>query len=191
MHNKLYHLGTSDYEEFASVVCAARAAFHITPEGHTQFKEWLQSIKRYSTWCTFYLSSKISTRAVINSVITRQIFTCKCRSNSCNKELWAQINAALQQNGKWQRAEPNVAYSPSFSSSTTNESRDTAITASLPSPAIQVRVRSRVVVISNNRPCQALSTGKANAALPAVARSSNSTSCWVANLSHRRQANLA
>lgn len=67
MHQKLYHLAPSDYEDFASVVCAARAAFHITPEGHTQFKEWLQSIKR---------------------------------SKSCNKELWAQINAALQQNGK-------------------------------------------------------------------------------------------
>nr|XP_031845470.1 zinc finger SWIM domain-containing protein 8 isoform X2 [Nomia melanderi] len=67
MHQKLYHLVVGDYEEFANVVCAARAAFHITPEGHAQFKEWLQSIKR---------------------------------SQSCNKELWAQINAALQQNGK-------------------------------------------------------------------------------------------
>ncbi|XP_076629191.1 zinc finger SWIM domain-containing dorado, partial [Colletes latitarsis] len=67
MHQKLYHLATGDYEDFASVVCAARAAFHITPEGHVQFKEWLQSIKR---------------------------------SQSCNKDLWAQINAALQQNGK-------------------------------------------------------------------------------------------
>ncbi|XP_076654799.1 zinc finger SWIM domain-containing dorado isoform X1 [Halictus rubicundus] len=67
MHQKLYHLMAGDYEEFANVVCAARAAFHITPEGLVQFKEWLQSIKR---------------------------------SQSCNKELWAQINAALQQNGK-------------------------------------------------------------------------------------------
>ncbi|XP_043499064.1 zinc finger SWIM domain-containing protein 8 homolog isoform X7 [Polistes fuscatus] len=72
MHQKLYHLAPSDYEDFASVVCAARAAFHITPEGHTQFKEWLQSIKRIYDF----------------------------RSKSCNKELWAQINAALQQNGK-------------------------------------------------------------------------------------------
>lgn len=46
MHHKLYHLMSGEYEEFASVVCAARAAFHITPEGHTQFKEWLQSMKR-------------------------------------------------------------------------------------------------------------------------------------------------
>ncbi|XP_024943377.1 zinc finger SWIM domain-containing protein 8 isoform X1 [Cephus cinctus] len=67
MHQKLYHLMSGDYEDFANVVCAARAAFHITPDGHTQFKEWLQSIKR---------------------------------SQSCNKELWAQINGALQQNGK-------------------------------------------------------------------------------------------
>lgn len=47
MHQKLYHLMSPDYEDFASVVRAARTAFHITPEGHTQFKEWLQSIKRY------------------------------------------------------------------------------------------------------------------------------------------------
>ncbi|XP_032671069.1 zinc finger SWIM domain-containing protein 8 isoform X2 [Odontomachus brunneus] len=67
MHQKLYHLTSSDYEEFASVVCAARAAFQINPEGNTQFKEWLQSIKR---------------------------------SQSCNKELWTQINTALQQTGK-------------------------------------------------------------------------------------------
>lgn len=46
MHQKLYHLVSPDYEDFANVVRAARTAFHITPEGHTQFKEWLQSIKR-------------------------------------------------------------------------------------------------------------------------------------------------
>lgn len=46
MHQKLYHLTSSEYEEFVSVVCAARAAFHITPEGSQQFKEWLQSIRR-------------------------------------------------------------------------------------------------------------------------------------------------
>lgn len=67
MHQKLYHLAIGDYEEFVNVVCAARAAFHITPEGHVQFKEWLQSIKR---------------------------------SQSCKKDLWAQINVALQQNSK-------------------------------------------------------------------------------------------
>ncbi|XP_034935813.1 zinc finger SWIM domain-containing protein 8 isoform X2 [Chelonus insularis] len=67
MHHKLYHLMPAEYEEFASVVCAARAAFHITPEGHTQFKEWLQSMKR---------------------------------SPACSKDLWAQINAALQVNNK-------------------------------------------------------------------------------------------
>lgn len=67
MHQKLYLLAPGEYEDFAGIVCAARAAFHITPEGHTQFKEWLQSIKR---------------------------------SKSCNKDVWAQINAALQQNGK-------------------------------------------------------------------------------------------
>jgi hypothetical protein len=47
MHQKLYHLTTADYEEFVNIVCSARAAFQITPEGNTQFKEWLQSIRRY------------------------------------------------------------------------------------------------------------------------------------------------
>lgn len=47
MHQKLYHLTSGEYEDFVNVVCAARAAFHITPEGHVQFKERLQSIKRY------------------------------------------------------------------------------------------------------------------------------------------------
>ncbi|XP_074025698.1 zinc finger SWIM domain-containing dorado [Leptinotarsa decemlineata] len=67
MHQKLYHLTSADYEDFVSIVCAARAAFHITPEGSSQFKEWLQSIRR---------------------------------SKSCKKELWSQINAALQANTK-------------------------------------------------------------------------------------------
>ncbi|KAJ8948389.1 hypothetical protein NQ314_008429 [Rhamnusium bicolor] len=47
MHQKLYHLTSADYEDFVSIVCAARAAFQITPDGTTQFKEWLQSIRRY------------------------------------------------------------------------------------------------------------------------------------------------
>lgn len=47
MHQKLYHLTPADYEDFVSIVCAARAAFQITPEGNGQFKEWLQSIRRY------------------------------------------------------------------------------------------------------------------------------------------------
>uniref|UniRef100_A0A1I8Q616 SWIM-type domain-containing protein n=1 Tax=Stomoxys calcitrans TaxID=35570 RepID=A0A1I8Q616_STOCA len=67
IHQKLYHLTPADYEDFASIVVAARAAFQITPEGSAQFKDWLQSIKR---------------------------------SKSCKKELWTQINAALQSNAK-------------------------------------------------------------------------------------------
>ncbi|XP_030378874.1 zinc finger SWIM domain-containing protein 8 [Scaptodrosophila lebanonensis] len=67
IHQKLYHLTQGDYEEFASIVVAARAAFQITPEGSAQFKDWLQSIKR---------------------------------SKSCKKELWTQINSALQSNSK-------------------------------------------------------------------------------------------
>lgn len=50
MHQKLYHLTAADYEDFVSIVCAARAAFQITPEGNTQFKEWLQSIRRLTTF---------------------------------------------------------------------------------------------------------------------------------------------
>lgn len=46
MHQKLYHLTPADYEDFVSIVLAARAAFQITQDGSTQFKEWLQSIKR-------------------------------------------------------------------------------------------------------------------------------------------------
>lgn len=46
IHQKLYHLTAADYEDFASIVLAARAAFQITPEGNAQFKDWLQSIRR-------------------------------------------------------------------------------------------------------------------------------------------------
>ncbi|XP_026286597.1 zinc finger SWIM domain-containing protein 8 homolog isoform X2 [Frankliniella occidentalis] len=46
LHQKLYHLTSADYEDFVNIVCSARAAFQITPEGTQQFKEWLQSIKR-------------------------------------------------------------------------------------------------------------------------------------------------
>lgn len=47
MHQKLYHLTPADYEDFVNIVCVARTAFQITAEGSAQFKEWLQSIKRY------------------------------------------------------------------------------------------------------------------------------------------------
>lgn len=46
IHQKLYHLTPSDYEDFANIILAARAAFQITPEGNAQFKDWLQSIRR-------------------------------------------------------------------------------------------------------------------------------------------------
>ena len=54
MHQKLYHLTTADYEDFVNIVCSARAAFQITPEGNTQFKEWLQSIRRYDDVIYWY-----------------------------------------------------------------------------------------------------------------------------------------
>lgn len=47
MHQMLYHLPISDYEDFANVVVSARTALHLTPEGTNQFKEWLQCIRRY------------------------------------------------------------------------------------------------------------------------------------------------
>lgn len=46
-HQKLYHLTSADYEDFANIILAARAAFQITPEGNAQFKDWLQTIRRY------------------------------------------------------------------------------------------------------------------------------------------------
>lgn len=46
MHQKLYHLTTTENEDFVSIVLAARAAFHITPDGSAQFKDWLTSIRR-------------------------------------------------------------------------------------------------------------------------------------------------
>ncbi|KAG4075704.1 hypothetical protein HA402_003529 [Bradysia odoriphaga] len=67
IHQKLYHLTAADYEDFASIILAARAAFQITPEGNNQFKDWIQTIRR---------------------------------SKSCKKDLWAQINTALQSNSK-------------------------------------------------------------------------------------------
>lgn len=48
IHQKLYQLTHSDYEEFANIILSARAAFQITPEGTAQFKDWLQSIRRYA-----------------------------------------------------------------------------------------------------------------------------------------------
>ncbi|CAG9559710.1 unnamed protein product [Danaus chrysippus] len=67
IHQKLYHLTPVEYEEFVGIVLSARTAFQLTPEGNTQFKEWLASLRR---------------------------------SKSCKKDLWTQLNAALQTNGK-------------------------------------------------------------------------------------------
>lgn len=47
IHTKLYHLTVADYEEFTNTILSARAAFQITPEGHNQFKDWIQSIRRF------------------------------------------------------------------------------------------------------------------------------------------------
>ncbi|VVC95734.1 unnamed protein product [Leptidea sinapis] len=45
IHQKLYHLTSVEYEEFVAIVLSARNAFQLTPEGHTQFKEWLASLR--------------------------------------------------------------------------------------------------------------------------------------------------
>lgn len=47
IHQKLYHLTPVEYEDFVSIVLSARTAFQLTPEGNTQFKEWLASLRRY------------------------------------------------------------------------------------------------------------------------------------------------
>lgn len=47
LHQKLYHITLADYEDFVSIVCTARQAFHLTPDGMSQFKEWLQNLRRY------------------------------------------------------------------------------------------------------------------------------------------------
>lgn len=46
MNQKLYHLASSDHEDFVSIVCSARNAYEINPNGSQQFKEWLQSIRK-------------------------------------------------------------------------------------------------------------------------------------------------
>lgn len=47
IHTKLYHLSVADYEEFTNTILSCRAAFQITLEGNNQFKDWIQSIRRY------------------------------------------------------------------------------------------------------------------------------------------------
>jgi hypothetical protein len=46
LHQKLYHITVSDYDDFVSIVCNARQAFHLTPDGISQFKEWLTNLRR-------------------------------------------------------------------------------------------------------------------------------------------------
>ncbi|KAL1459562.1 hypothetical protein WDU94_011531 [Cyamophila willieti] len=38
MNQKLYHLSGADYEDFVSIVCSARNAYEINPNGAQQFK---------------------------------------------------------------------------------------------------------------------------------------------------------
>lgn len=45
-HFKIYHITNSDYDDFVSVLLAARAAFQLTPGGHVQFLELVAALKR-------------------------------------------------------------------------------------------------------------------------------------------------
>ncbi|KAG8224313.1 hypothetical protein J437_LFUL007254 [Ladona fulva] len=66
LHQKLYHLTANDYDEFVSIVQTAKQAFLITPDGNTQFKEWLQSIRRSSS-CKKDLWTRINTALMGNT----------------------------------------------------------------------------------------------------------------------------
>ncbi|XP_071440539.1 zinc finger SWIM domain-containing protein 8 homolog [Hetaerina americana] len=66
LHQKLYHLAASDYDDFVAIVQTARQAFLITPDGNTQFKEWLQSIRR-SNSCKKDLWTRINTALMGNT----------------------------------------------------------------------------------------------------------------------------
>jgi len=46
LHQKLYQLSSSDYEEYVGILYSAYGAFAMTPEGSTMFKDWLQSVRR-------------------------------------------------------------------------------------------------------------------------------------------------
>lgn len=46
IHNRLYHLHPSDYDDFVTLVQNSRTAFCMTPGGLLQFNEVLQSIRR-------------------------------------------------------------------------------------------------------------------------------------------------
>lgn len=46
LHQKLYQLSSSDYEEYVGILHSAYGAFAMTSEGITMFKDWLQSVRR-------------------------------------------------------------------------------------------------------------------------------------------------
>lgn len=46
LHQKLYQLASSDYEEYVGILFSAYGAFAMTPEGISMFKEWLQTVRR-------------------------------------------------------------------------------------------------------------------------------------------------
>jgi len=46
IHQRLYHVTSSEYDEFVSIVLNAKRAFSWTPEGVTGFQQLLQSIRR-------------------------------------------------------------------------------------------------------------------------------------------------
>jgi len=60
VNHKLYHLNPSDYDDFLSIVQAARSSFHLIPTGPMQFNDFLQSIQK-SKSCTKELWGRLMT----------------------------------------------------------------------------------------------------------------------------------
>lgn len=46
-HLKMYYITPTEYDEFISIIRAARSAFQMTPGGMVQFNELLQALRRY------------------------------------------------------------------------------------------------------------------------------------------------
>ncbi|XP_050442654.1 zinc finger SWIM domain-containing protein 8 homolog isoform X2 [Adelges cooleyi] len=62
LHQKLYQLSSSDYEDYVSILYSAYGAFAMTSEGTAMFKDWLQSVRRSK-------SCKKELWAMINNVL--------------------------------------------------------------------------------------------------------------------------
>lgn len=45
-HLKMYYITPTDYDDFISIILAARSAYQMTPGGMVQFNELLQALRR-------------------------------------------------------------------------------------------------------------------------------------------------